>query len=78
MRNWHADSAIRYVYAPNERFEVRLCERAITPAAAARQYVVHLYRDDCLREAITTEPTKAAAHKHLRQWLADYPVIITG
>lgn len=74
--HWRAVSARCYVYAPDERFVVRLCERAIIPVATVRQCVVHLYRDGYLREEITTTRTKAAARTQMGQWLTDYPVII--
>lgn len=74
--HWRAVSERCYVYAPDERFVIHLCERAITPGGAVRQCVVQLYRNDCLREEITTTRTQAAAHKQMRTWLTDYPVLI--
>jgi hypothetical protein len=75
--HWHASSDSCYVYAPDERFVVHLCDRAIIPRGAVRQCVVQLYRNDYLRDEITTEPTKAAARKQMQEWLTDYPVLIT-
>jgi hypothetical protein len=75
--HWRASSDSFEVYAPDERFVVHLCERAIIPRGAVRQCVVQLYRDNYLREEITTEPTTVAARKQMQEWLIDYPVLIT-
>lgn len=75
--HWRASSDSCYVYTPDERFVVHLCDRAIIPRGAVRQCVVQLYRDDYLRDEITTEPTKAAARTQMQEWLTDYPVLIT-
>jgi hypothetical protein len=74
--HWRAISERCYVYVPDERFAVRLCERAIIPVTAVRQCVVHLYRENYLRETITITRTKAAAQMQMRRWLTAYPVLL--
>lgn len=78
IKNWRPVGEMAGVYLPDERWEIRVLEAAITPRGVGRQWSVHLVFDGHLHETITTDlQTKEEADDEMITWVRSHPVVVS-